>query len=114
MIDNNIFIPPRHIYIGEYSYSYKDALINDNYTYRCTFRTQCKIVIKVNKEELVKYKEDNNYLIKYTTTGNTKEHNCRKLENQDDNKNENDISNSEDNLNYKKRIYISIINKKFG
>ena len=42
MADNNIFNPPRHIYIRAYSYSYKDALINDNYIYRCTFRAQRK------------------------------------------------------------------------
>ena len=86
-------------------------MINDNYIYRCTFRTHCKIVIKVNKEELVKYNEDNKYLLKYTTTSNAKEHNCKKSENQDYNKNENDISNSEDNLNYKKEFITALIIK---
>jgi len=52
MKDNSIFVPPRSIKIDDYSYTYKDKLTNDFYSYRSKHRQQCKITIKIEKKEL--------------------------------------------------------------
>ena len=54
MENNQIFLPPRHIEINKFTYSYKDQLINKYYSYRCKFRKNCKYTIKVNQSELEK------------------------------------------------------------
>ena len=71
-----IFIPPRNLELGEYKYSYKDRLTADYYTYRCTHRTKCKVVIKIKKSELIKYKEEQNLDLNYEITSKEKNHTC--------------------------------------
>ena len=44
---------PRNLNIGEYKYSYKDQLVNA-FTYRCKHRRKCRVVIKIEKDELKK------------------------------------------------------------
>jgi hypothetical protein len=56
--------------LGEFSYSYKDQLINANYTYWCRHSTFWKVVIQIDKENLIKYI--------YTITSKEKEHSCIK------------------------------------
>lgn len=57
MEENSKFIPPRNI-IYNYEYSYKDMLINNYYSYRCKHRNKCKIIIKIEKSELIKISEN--------------------------------------------------------
>ena len=76
MSNELIFIPPRNLELGEYKYSYKDRLTADYYTYRCTHRTKCKVVIKIKKSELIKYKEDQNLELNYEITSKEKNHTC--------------------------------------
>jgi len=45
----------RAINIGQYTYSFKDTLKNKIFTYRCKYTTIYKEVIKINKENSIKY-----------------------------------------------------------
>ena len=36
-------------------YEYKNELANNLYSYRCRYRTHCKIIIKINKENISKF-----------------------------------------------------------
>ena len=71
------FIPPNSIENKDYIYTYKDELKNNFYTYRCKFRKSCGIVIKIHKDELIKYMENNNIELKYEITSKLKEHKCK-------------------------------------
>ena len=68
MVEEEVFKTPRSLEINVFKYSYKDQLINDFYTYRCVHRKYCKIVIKINKSELLKYNKENNIQINYIIT----------------------------------------------
>ena len=61
----NQFIIPKHIKIEDYEFSFKNQLSNDKFSYRCKYRMKCKLTIKIAKEELKKYNDDNNYIMKY-------------------------------------------------
>ena len=76
MSEDNVFKPPRNLEIGGYKYSYKDQLINDYYTYRCTHRNKCKIVIKISKTELKEYNNNVQEEIKFEITSKEKIHTC--------------------------------------
>ena len=77
--------PPRNIEINENIYSYKDVLINDFFTYRCKNRRQCGLVIKIKKEELLKYYKDNKKAnIEYEITSSIKTHQCKNNKKQED------------------------------
>ena len=57
------FSAPRQIIINKFIYRYKDELTKNYYSYRCQYRTSCKITIKVAREELEKYVKDNSQII---------------------------------------------------
>ena len=82
-----IFNRPNIIYIQDYEYRIKEELSNNFFSYRCKKRKDCWIVIKVSKEELKKYMENNNYKINYTINGKKKEHTCKSKESNTDEKN---------------------------
>ena len=104
MSDKTEFIPPRHIKINDYIYIFKDELINNFYSFRCKYRTFCKIILKISREELEKYSKSEDYIIKYEITSNQKEHSCNKNK-ANINNNQNYI-NEEDKRNYYKKIKI--------
>ena len=81
--------PPRSIEINEYIYSYKDALTNDNFTNRCKNRTKCGIIIKIKKEELLKYTLDKKHIIIYDITSSIKTHKCKNINIKEDKNSEN-------------------------
>ena len=60
----NPFIIPKHIKINDYTFSFKDQLANDKFSYRCKYRMKCKLTIKIAKDELQKYNNDDNYNMK--------------------------------------------------
>ena len=98
MVDSNEFIPPRSIKIENYYYSFKDTLVKD-ISYRCKHRRKCHVVIKISKEELKSYLEDNRYKIKYSITSTQKSHIC---DNEEKDKN-NKIINTEEEMKGLKR-----------
>ena len=61
MKDKKNFKAPLHITIKDYLFSYKDELINSFFNYRCKNRTSCKLSIKVQKPELEKYINNQDY-----------------------------------------------------
>ena len=78
---------PNEITIDNYQYKYKNELSNEYYSYRCRYRTVCKILIKINKENLVKLKENQTDNIDYTITSREKIHKCNKKTDIDEEKN---------------------------
>lgn len=44
---------PKQIMIGDFKYTCKNALINDNYSYRCIHR-KFPVLMKISKSELIK------------------------------------------------------------
>ena len=48
-------IIPRHIILNNFIYTYKDALKDQKYTYRCKHYTVCKVTIIIDKENIRKY-----------------------------------------------------------
>lgn len=66
------------ITINNYQYKFKNELVNDYYSYRCKYRTACKILVKINKENLIKLKENSTDNIEYTITSNETIHKCKK------------------------------------
>ena len=89
------------ITIDNYQHKYKDELSNEYYSYRCKYRKVCKILIKINKENLVKLKNNSSDNFDYTITSRDKIHKCNKKIDIDEEKNE-----SEDD-------YINIILTKY-
>ena len=55
MEDNQSIEIPRSFELGNYTYTYKDELTNNYFSYRCKHRIICKITIKVAKSEIIKY-----------------------------------------------------------
>ena len=55
MEDNQSIEIPRSLELGNYTYTYKDELTNNYFSYRCKHRIICKITIKVAKSEIIKY-----------------------------------------------------------
>ena len=76
------FLPPRQIIINKFTYSYKDELTKNYYSYRCQYRTSCKITIKVARDELEKYVKVNSQIIKFEITSKEKNHKCKNANNQ--------------------------------
>ena len=70
MAEKEVFNPPRSIEIDKYIYSFKSTLTNNFFSYRCKHRIKCKITIKIEKSELIKYLENKNNRIKYNFTNN--------------------------------------------
>lgn len=70
---------PNYIIIGKYKYTFKRKLVDEKYSYRCYHRS-CKVLVTINKENLIKMinnnNSDSNETIEYTDNG--KEHNCLK------------------------------------
>ena len=76
---NEQFILPRSLNIGEYIYVFKDTLKNDTFTYRCKHRTVCKVVVKINKDDLIKYNKNLLDEIVYSFSSKESEHKCKKI-----------------------------------
>ena len=60
------FKAPNEIKIGNYYYTKKDKLMGDYYSYRCKKRSECKLQIKINKEELKKIINNTDTIVNYT------------------------------------------------
>lgn len=69
---------PNDITIDNYQYKYNNELSNEYYSYTCKYRTIRKILIKINKDNLVKLKENSTDNIDYTITSREKIHKCNK------------------------------------
>ena len=52
MSDNNIYTPPQSIKLDIYTYTFKDYLVNNFFSYRCQNRKKCKVTIKISKEAI--------------------------------------------------------------
>ena len=93
--NNNII--PKSLIVDNYFYTFKDYLNNDFYSYRCKFRGKCKIVIKISREEIIKYnnaKENNTECqINFSISSSIKTHSC------DDAKKDNLLISSQNNIN---------------
>ena len=76
MSEQTKFLPPRNLLLGGNKYSYKDQLIDDFYSYRCTHQLKCKIVIKIKKDELIKYNKNQSEEITYEITSTDKQYIC--------------------------------------
>jgi len=83
-MENNKIAIPKPIEINEYTYCFKDQLANDHFSYRCKFRTKCKITIKISKKELKKYNNDKEYKVEYEITSKVTKHSF-KLKNDNEN-----------------------------
>jgi hypothetical protein len=63
------------------SKSYKDQLIDDFYSYRCTHLLKSKGLIKVKKDEFIKYNKNQSEEITYEITINDKQHTYQEIKN---------------------------------
>ena len=60
---------PNKLDINNCTYSFKGQLKNGYYTYRCKFRSSCKIIIRLDINNIKKYLyPDNKEDIEYTIT----------------------------------------------
>ena len=69
---------PKSLKLGDYTYVFKDQLKNYNFTFRCKHRTICKVVIKIDKSNLIKYNKNLLDDITYSITSTEKNHTCKK------------------------------------
>ena len=67
---------PKTITINNFVYKYKNELTNNFYSYRFRYRTNCKIIIKINKENISKLINNSHEEIEYTITSTDKLHKC--------------------------------------
>ena len=73
---------PRTIYLGGYTYTYKDELINGFLSFRCKYRTSCKVTIKIDRNNINKINNKENLdNIEYFITSTEREHKCLKNNN---------------------------------
>ena len=86
MEKENSFNIPRKLFLEEFEYTYKDELVNNYYTYRCSHRYDCKVVLKIHLDELINYNKNNKNEIKYVITSTQKSHTCKSIKD-DTNKN---------------------------
>lgn len=78
---------PKSIILDNYNYSLKNELIDNFVSYRCKYRTTCKMIIKINKENLRKYLDpENQDKIAYIITSSVKNHNCKNNNNENEKK----------------------------
>ena len=98
----------RHIILNNYTYTYKDALKNLNYTYRCKHRTICKVTIKIDKENILKYNQNLLNDVKFSYINDIKDHTCQKLKINDNNTEENNNTTIHYKELAKSLIYINI------
>ena len=81
-----ILIEKNEITIDNYQYKYKGEFSNEYYYYRCKYLTVCKILIKINKENLVKIKANSADNIDNTISSIEKIHKFnKKIDINDDN-----------------------------
>ena len=76
MEDNKPINIPRSLEIENFTYSYKDKLINSFYSYICKHRTIYKITIKVSNSEKKKYLGNKSTKFEYLITSKEKIHTC--------------------------------------
>ena len=50
---------PNYIIIGKYKYTFKRKLVDEKYSYQCYHRS-CKVLVTINKENLIKMINNNN------------------------------------------------------
>jgi hypothetical protein len=111
-------IIPRHIILNNFIYTYKDALKDQKYTYRCKHRTVSKLTIKIDKVIIRKYNYNLLKDIKFSYINNTKEHTCQKLKKDNDiiESNNNSISHNKElakslkNINIDKPLSFHVLN----
>ena len=90
MENKNKIFPPRYLNLSNHIYAYKDALINDVYSYRCKYRSVFNAIIHINKTNLIKYNDNpDNENIEYSFAKAKETHKCEI--NSEENKNENKI-----------------------
>ena len=71
------FCAPNEIKINKHTYTRKQKLVDDYYSYRCKNRKECSLTIKIKKEELEKLNDIDIPNIKYIITSRkTMEHTC--------------------------------------
>ena len=70
---------PSHLILNSYTYSFKDKLKNNIYTYRCKHRTVYKVTIKIDEDNLKKYNDNLLDEIKFTFVNNIKDHSSKNL-----------------------------------
>lgn len=112
MAEGKEFIPPRSITIDNFNYSFKDKLIN-SFSYGCQHRRKCNILLKITKEELKQYVENNNHKIKYTITSTLKEHICIKKESSENIEHNKLNINKHDNIEFINSLIFANIEKPF-
>lgn len=71
------FNPSNKLELNSHVYTFKDYLANYNYSYMCQHRKTCKVIMKITREELEKYKNNINKEIKFTITSKEHEHTCQ-------------------------------------
>ena len=64
MEKENNFNIPRKLFLEEFEYTYKDEPAFNYHTYCCSHRYDCKIVLKIHLNELIKYNKNNKNEIK--------------------------------------------------
>ena len=101
---------PRKLFLDDYEYTYKDELVNDYYTYRCTHKYDCKVVLKIHLDELINYNKNNKKEIKYIITSSKKIHTCKSIKN-DNNKNDEEEFVLANNIKKNKDLIYAIILK---
>ena len=67
---------PKAITINNFVYTFKNELINNYFSYRCKYRTSCKIIIKIDKDNLMKLLNNSNEEIEYVIISTEKQHKC--------------------------------------
>jgi predicted ATP-grasp superfamily ATP-dependent carboligase len=72
------FSYPKSITLDGYVYTHKDILANDYASYRCKYRKNCSITLKIEKKEILKLINNNNdNEITYYFTSKIKGNTCR-------------------------------------
>ena len=113
-LDNHkIFVPPKTIILKNYTYKFKEELVNQNFTYRCQNRSVCGLVIHISKENLEKLSKENTDEIPYVIVGKLKEHQCDKKKNEDNTIKKEPICNKS-NINYIKILIMNSLEKTKG
>ena len=70
------FSYPKSITLDGYVYTHKDILANDYASYRCKYRKNCSITLKIEKKEILKLNKNNDNEITYFFTSKIKIHTC--------------------------------------
>ena len=75
-MSSEIWFPPYNFIIENRQYILKGRYSNGNCSYRCPHRNNCKIIIRITKDELIKKTNNNEEKIQYTIVSTQKAHSC--------------------------------------